>query len=333
MTTAPSTATVAMSQDNSQETYYNSLPSHNVAALWTQLDKMVPPQPNPKASVASWRYKNIQPPLLEAGDIIGAEEAERRVLMLVNPSLEAPYTTDSIYAGLQLILPGEVAPAHRHVAFALRFIIEGTDGFTAVEGEKITMARGDVILTPSWHWHDHGNEGTKPMIWLDGLDLPLYRYLPVNFAEPYASKRYPSTPALSSKFRFPWAPVQQTLDGAASAGKDHVLYHYRHADGSALSKTLGAQAERLSAGATSPAARATTSFVYHIYSGIGHSDITLPDGKTVQRVEWTARDTFAVPAWCSVQHTCTTREEEAAYLFAINDRPMVESLGLFRTSG
>lgn len=107
-------------------------------------------------------------------------------------SLEAPYTTDTIYGGLQLILPGEVAPAHRHIAFALRFIIEGEQGFTAVEGQKMIMERGDVILTPSWHWHDHGNEGQGPVVWLDGLDLPLFKYAPVNFAEMYNEKRYPS---------------------------------------------------------------------------------------------------------------------------------------------
>src|SRR5579871_4773193 len=105
---------------------------------------------------------------------------------------DAPHTTDTMYGGLQLILPGEIAPAHRHIAFALRFIIEGEKGFTAVEGQKMTMERGDVILTPSWHWHDHGNEGKNPVIWLDGLDLPLFKYAPVNFAELYKEKRYPS---------------------------------------------------------------------------------------------------------------------------------------------
>lgn len=108
-------------------------------------------------------------------------------------SIEAPCTTDTLYAGLQLINPGEVAPAHRHRAFALRFIIEGERGFTAVEGEKIYMERGDVILTPPWQWHDHGHEGDDVMIWLDGLDLPMFQYIPVNFAEMYEESRYPST--------------------------------------------------------------------------------------------------------------------------------------------
>lgn len=139
--------------------YIGMLPSKNVEPLWTAMNAMVPPLPNPKASVASWKYDEIRPLLLEAGRLVSDKEAERRVLMLVNPSMKAPYTTDTIYAGLQLINPGETAPAHRHTAFALRFIIEGERGFTAVGGKKVVMRRGDVILTPSWKWHDHGHEG------------------------------------------------------------------------------------------------------------------------------------------------------------------------------
>ena len=287
---------------------------------------MVPPRPNPTASIVHWSYEKIRPTLIEAGNIVGAEEAERRVLMLENPSLGAPYTTDTIYSGLQLVLPGEVAPAHRHVAFALRFIIEGSGGFTAVEGERVTMERGDVILTPSWHWHDHGNDGTQPMIWLDGLDLPLYRHAKVNFAENYAEKTYPSKPAPNSKLRFPWQAVQQQLDYHPG---DHAIHHYRKADGSHLSSTLSAQAERVVAGKGSPWSQETTSFVYHIYEGEGYSDIGGEGGRVAKKIEWKAGDTFAVPAWTRIRHV-STQSAGNAYLFATNDRPMIESLGLYR---
>lgn len=189
--------------NNTMEQYYNSLADKNVSPLWTVMDKMVPPRPNPKSAIALWAYNTLHMPLMQSGSLITAEEAERRVLMLVNPELGAPYTTDTIYAGLQLILPGETAPAHRHMAFALRFIVEGSNGFGAVEGNKLIMERGDVILTPSWCWHDHGNEGTGPMVWLDGLDLPLYRFLPINFAENYPDPRNPSTLAKESKLKIP----------------------------------------------------------------------------------------------------------------------------------
>jgi gentisate 1,2-dioxygenase len=306
--------------------FFSSLPGKNVEPLWTVLHKMVPPFPNPGARPCLWRYKDLHPTLLESGGIVSADEAERRVLMLVNPNLEAPCSTDTIYAGLQLVLPSEIAPAHRHVAFALRFIVEGSRGFTAVEGQKLMMERGDVILTPSWHWHDHGNEGDRPMIWLDGLDLPVFKFMRSNFAENYSEPRYPSTPAPpDSPFKFPWAPVAEALDAAGGA---HAVHHYHRPGSKHLSKTISAQAERVSAGSSSPCSRETCSFVYHVYEGSGHTTMELADG-SVKTVEWTTSDTFAVPSWTKVSHTCTD-SSGSAYLFAINDRPIMESLGTFR---
>jgi gentisate 1,2-dioxygenase len=113
-------------------------------------------------------------------------------------------------------MPNETAPAHRHTAFAMRFIIEGQGGFTAVHGKRITMKRGDVILTPSWNWHDHGKDGSGPMIWLDGLDLPNFQYFPVHFVEHYQDPRYPAEMADSSTspIVFQWSEMQKKLDNA-----------------------------------------------------------------------------------------------------------------------
>ncbi|KAL2196666.1 RmlC-like cupin domain-containing protein [Corynascus similis CBS 632.67] len=272
---------------STQEQYYSALTSKHVAPLWTVLNKMVPPSPNPITRVTVWSYESIRPVLMESGSLISAEEAERRVLMLVNPTLGAPYTTDTIYAGLQLILPGETAPAHRHVAFALRFIVEGSRGFTAVEGQKMMMERGDVILTPSWHWHDHGSEGTGPMN--------------------YSEARYLSTLAENSSWKFPWARTAAALNN----------YQFR--------RTLRT-AERVAAGRKTKSLGETVSFVYHIFEGEGYSTIITPD-EMEEQVEWKAKDTFSVPAWSAVSHTCTLKDGNA-YMFAINDRPMIEALGL-----
>ncbi|GCB18037.1 gentisate 1,2-dioxygenase [Aspergillus awamori] len=268
-------ATPQQTSTSLREEFEASAHSKNYQPLWTVFGQMVPSKPNPRAVPAIWRYNQLRPDLMKSGTIITAEEAERRVLMLVNPNMDAPHTTDTIYGGLQLVLPGETAPAHRHVAFALRFIIEGNDGFTAIEGQKIRMETGDVILTPSWCWHDHGNEGKDPMIWLDGLDLPLFRRFPVNFAEEYTECRYPALDTQDSPIRFPWRDVQAKLDGA---NLPYAVYHYK--EGEAL------------------------------------------------EIEWKEKDTFAVPAWCQIQHVCLPGEP--AYLFAINDRPMLESLGFIR---
>jgi gentisate 1,2-dioxygenase len=143
---------------------------------------------------AHWSYQEMRPLLLEAGARISAEQAERRVLVLENPGLRgASQITQSLYAGLQLIMPGEIARSHRHQASALRFVLESRGGFTAVEGERATMEAGDFILTPSWTWHDHGSpaDSDGPTIWLDGLDIPLVNSLSGSFAEHYPAEQQP----------------------------------------------------------------------------------------------------------------------------------------------
>lgn len=136
-----------------------------------------------------------------------------------------------MYAGLQLVMPNETAPAHRHTAFAMRFIIEGQGGFTAVHGQRIQMQQGDVILTPSWNWHDHGKDGSGPMIWLDGLDLPNFFYFPVHFVEHYSQPRYPAqeTDSDSSPIVFPWRKMKAQLDQNSSA--EWTTSRYLRADG------------------------------------------------------------------------------------------------------
>ncbi|KNG52430.1 gentisate 1,2-dioxygenase [Stemphylium lycopersici] len=287
--------------------YVNRLEEKNVTPLWTMMEKMVPPHPNPKATTTSWECSLMRPALLEASEIVSATEAERRVLVLVNQSMSAPNTTDTICAGLQIVLPDETAPAHRHRAFVLRFIIEGSEGFTAVEGEKIKMSKGDVVLTPSWHWHDHGNEGSDPVIWLDDLDLPLWQFLPINMLQQYAEPRYPSTKCVDSDIRISWDTVARELDAARLP---HAIYHYKRSDGSDLSRTISAQAERISPGHTTDVKQA---FFF------------APNDTIAKRVEWASRDTFAVPAHSKVSHTCSSTEE-ASYLFAVNDIPLIKAL-------
>lgn len=199
--------------------------------LWVQMAKLNPPEPNPRCIPYVWKYDSIRPNLIRAGTLISEKQAERRVLMLPNPGREAPFTTDTIYAGLQLVMPNETAPAHRHVAFAMRFIIEGSGGFTAVHGRRIKMQRGDVILTPRWNYHDHGKDGSGPMIWLDGLDLPNFRHFPVHFLEHFKDSRYPAEDVDTSQspIVFPWSNMKAKLD--AEAGPWAALRYLRQ-DGS-----------------------------------------------------------------------------------------------------
>ena len=188
------------------------------------------------------------------------------------------------------------------------------------------MQKGDLILTPSWQWHDHGNDGSNPVIWLDGLDLPIFNTLKLNFAEPYTESRYPSTLSEHCASRFSWRPVEEALRQVPGP---YAVYHYRTSDGGFLSKTLSAQAERISGTNSSPVIQETISFVYHVVSGEGHSIIEAPASAEPSKIVWRQNDTFSVPAWSKVSHTCSESSSDAL-LFALTDRPVVESLGLYR---
>lgn len=205
----------------------------------------------------------------------------------------------TLYAGLQYIRPGEVARAHRHMAFALRFIVEGDGAYTAVGGEKFT-----------WDFHDRGHEGKQGMIWLDGLDLPLSQWLPTNFAEPYREDRHPSEPATSdSHLKYSCSGMQAKLDAHVGPFAEE-RYALRHTGGH-ISKTLGAAAERLAAGATSP---------NHVHSGTGSTTI----GETT--LHWESGDTIAIPAWMPFEHHAT----DATYLLRFDDKPMLDALGYYK---
>ena len=240
-------------------------------------------------------------------------------------------------------MPNETAPAHRHTAFAMRFIIEGNGGFTAVHGRRIKMQRGDVILTPSWNWHDHGKDGSGPMIWLDSLNLPSFKHFPVHFVEHYAEPRYPAedVDSSTSPLVFPWDKMQAKLDaGEGNSWRERYL----KADGQEgkftyfsivsclnfthlheVSKSLGCAAERLDKGTSSPAIRETSSCVYHVVSGKGYSKIN------DKKFEWKQGDTFCIPSWHKYQHFADN--DDTVYLYRTDDQPMIKVLGFYRVEG
>ncbi|KAH7357397.1 RmlC-like cupin domain-containing protein [Pyrenochaeta sp. MPI-SDFR-AT-0127] len=298
--------------------------NNHTKPLWAQMNRLNPPLPNPKCQPHVWDYEQIRPNLLQAGELVTEKQAERRVLMLVNPSRDAPYTTDTIYAGLQLVMPNETAPAHRHTAFACRFIIEGNGGFTAVHGNRIQMQRGDVILTPTWNWHDHGKDGSGPMIWLDGLDLPNFVHYPVHFVEHYADPRYPAEDVDSqvSPIVFPWMRMKAKLDTGSG---DYTTEPYLKADNSEISRTLGVAATRLSAGKSTPTIQETASSVFHVIEGSGYSIIA------GREYRWKKGDTFCIPAWHEYQHCAI--DGDTVYLYRVHDKPMLKSLGFYRYKG
>ena len=228
-----------------QALYARMAPEH-LFPLWEVLHALVTPTPASPAQPHLWRYDTARAHLLRAGDLITAEQAERRVLILENPGLPgSSAVTTSLYAGLQLILPGEVAPCHRHTQCALRFVMEGDGAFTALDGEKAVMRPFDLVLTPNWQWHDHGNASDRPMIWLDGLDIPTVRHFAASFAErlpdgamahaetapagdtaarygrnlrPFAGSSAARRPASLPLFHYPYAEWRESLAAMARAG-------------------------------------------------------------------------------------------------------------------
>lgn len=327
---------------------YARMQRKGVAPLWAVLSTLIRPKPAPQARAVLWRYDELRPLIMDAGRLLTPQEAERRVLVLENPGLcGQSRVTGSLYAGLQLILPGEQAISHRHVASAVRFVIEGAGAYTAVEGEKTTMHPGDFILTPSWTFHDHGNPGSEPTVWLDGLDIPIVNLFDTCFAEHdqdgtpphavpegdsvarYASNMLPVDYVPERKaspiFNYPYARSREALHGLTRRGDPHASHGFKMrfanpATGGYPMPTIGAFMQLLPRGFGGATYRQTDASVYVVVEGSGTSRI---GDETLQ---WGPRDIFVVPSWAPASHAAASD----AVLFSISDRPAQQALGLWR---
>ena len=289
--------------------------------------------------------------MMRAGDLITPQEAERRVLMLINPASprEQFRACGYLCAGIQMILPGEVADTHRHAPSAHRFVIEGENAYTTVNGERTAMAKGDYITTPSWCWHDHGHHGSGPMIWLDGLDIPFVNALDANFFEDFGKdgaiqavtrrdddsyhrwsrNLRPTWEAVaetnSPLLNYRWTKARDTLhelrEEAASPFDGVILEYTNPLTGGHALTTMAAYLQLLRKGEHTKAHRHTSSTVYHVAEGGGHSIIA---GK---RFDWQEGDTFAVPSWAWHEHASEGGE---AVLFSFSDRPVIGAFALYR---
>jgi gentisate 1,2-dioxygenase len=331
-----------------RQAFYERIAPANLSPLWEQLHNLVTPEPRPACLPAIWRYREVRPYLMQSGELISPQEATRRVLMLMNPGLGGQASiTGSLFAGLQLIMPGEVAPAHRHTQSALRFIIEGHGAYTAVDGERTAMEPGDFVITPSWTWHDHGNETREPMVWLDGLDIQVVNLLNASFAEGYPGASQPISrpegdsfarfghnllpvdwkPAVKTSpvFNYPYVRTREALDGLAKNGDPDPCHGYKlryvnPATGESAMPTIGTFVQFLPQGFASQPYRSTDGTVFVAVEGEGETRI----GDTV--FHWEPRDIFVVPSWAAHTH-CATSD---AVLFSFSDRPVQEKLGLWR---
>lgn len=336
--------TTAFASD--REAFYERMAACGLTPLWAIMSEAVPRQPKPTCKAALWSFsRDIRPALLEAGELISAAEAQRRVLILNNPALTRG-VTPTLFCGVQMIKGGEIAPAHRHTQSALRFVIEGEGAYTAVDGERTLMHPGDFIVTPAWCWHDHAKPDGGPMFWLDGLDIPLVNYFGATFAEDYGAAQYPVAQLVEDpQLRF--APGLRSLAPVVTRGRSPIInYRYdctreslhamssgecdpvngfklRYAHpttGDFALPTIASFIQLLPAGFAGAAYRSTEATVYMVVEGSGRVSI----GE--QSFSLRRNDIFVVPNWTWV----APEANEELVLFSFSDRPVLQKLGLFR---
>ncbi len=335
-------------QQSLRAAFYSRLDKDNLTPLWEVLHALVPPLPQTGCVPALWKYADIRPFIMESGGLITAMEAVRRVLILENPGMRGQSCiTRSLYCGMQLILPGEIAPSHRHTQSALRFVVEGSGAYTAVDGERTTMHPGDFIITPPWTWHDHGNPGNEPVVWMDGLDIQILQLFGAQFMENFpqdvqpvsksegdstarfGSNMVPLGPLPASKtspiFNYPYERSRETLaqlarHQAVDACHGWKMQFINPLTGGFAMPTIGAFIQLLPASFKSDPYRSTDGTIYSVVEGAGTATI----GE--ERFSFAPRDTFVVPSWQPLRFE-TSGE---TVLFSYSDRPAQVALGLLR---
>jgi len=331
-----------------EDKFHRLIHENHMYGLWEIASQMTP-HPRPEAIAHQWKWSLLERVVKESAVAVPVGD-ERRAMQLFNPGLNGAWaTTNTLIAAVQVLLPGEVARAHRHSPAAIRFIMQGDGAYTAVEGEKVVMREGDLVLTPSWQWHDHGNETRETVVWMDGLDVPLTKALnsiffemggerrqaaskPVNGSKAmYGHGRLAPTwvkdhPKFSPLMLYSWDQTLEALQGLRDTeGSPHegISLEYTHAQtGGPVLPTIGCRVQLIRKGATLKARRVTGSSVFCVRQGQGRSVIG------GQAFDWVKGDIVAIPSWALHHHANTGSED--AILFSITDRPVLEALGFYR---
>jgi gentisate 1,2-dioxygenase len=348
------TATVT---DADLDQLYADFETAGLMPLWTQREDLMPVTPKSNAVPHAWHWKDLLPLAERAGALVPVGRGgERRAIALANPGLKGvPHATPTLWAAIQYLGPNEVAPDHRHAQNAFRFVVEGEGVWTVVNHDPVAMSRGDLLLTPGWHWHGHHNSTDKPMAWIDGLDIPLLTYLDAEFFEPGAddvvdrsmprrsrSERLwahpglrplsalvdqPNSPLMAYRWEFTDAALAAQLElevegfpGVAGPGHAAVRFSNPTTGDDAL-VTMRTEMHRFRSGATWAPDREVASSVWQVFTG--SATITLNG----QDFELGHGDLLAVPSFTAVQLTA----HEDVDLFRFSDAPVIEKLNLHQT--
>ena len=330
---------------------------HRLAEKWISGIWRIPAGARPAAPKTSvlphlWKWADVYEGLVQARDQIAVERgaAERRTLRLVNPGVkDMEMTSHTMLFAFQMIQPGEVAPPHRHTMSAIRFILRGNGAYTNVDGAKMVMEDGDLILTPQWSWHEHAHDGAEPMIWIDGLDVPFIQSLQVISFEPYPEQRIPVqsdayNPAnygmarpvtteenkLAAPLHYRWRDIYPGLkrlaEGEPHPCEGYAMEYVNPLTGGSTLPTLSCWIQLLRPGQHTQSHRHTSTVLYHAFSGNG---TTVIDGKPFH---WEKGDSFVVPLWHWHEHSNRSAAEDAI-LFSMNDAPVLKPFGLYREEG
>jgi gentisate 1,2-dioxygenase len=334
-------------KDKDVQDFTKDIRQYNLGPLWEAIPALMHKQPEPHAKAYLWKWELLNKKLMEAAQIFTPDRGgERRAIYLQNPGLDyrQPWgwasTTQTLYAAVQLLQPGEIAPSHRHSQNALRFITQGEGAYSIVQGERIFMEEGDFLITPKDLWHGHGHLGDKPMIWMDCLDIPTIYSMGATFFEPYPEKieqpslpdnygagryeggmvrpisdRIPSIAPLGS---YKWKKTYDAIEGLSRFEPDpydgYAVEYINPSNGQTANPTIAAWMQKLPKGFRTKAHRHTHASIYHVFKGSGYSIVN------GVRFDWSQGDYFVVPNWAWHEHVA----DEEAYLFSTNDLPMME---------
>ena len=341
----------------------------SLIGLWEIVQGVEMTEPRDKSVPHLWKWTDIEPLLRSAGKVVPLEEADRRVLILSNPALYPKHhSTSTLYVSCSIYNPGETAKVHRHTPNASRFVLEGEGGFTTIEGEKCTMHRGDLIVTPNGTWHDHGNEGSEPVMWVDVLDVPLVESLSAtcfqfgyteaveggsNSGERVEKDLQTVTePAGHSSNLYGHAGLTPGFVSHArgdSLGTSKLVYRWEDTRDAleGLRDYAGSPHDGIILEYTDPVngGPVTTTMSFHCQMlrpgertrSHRHTTSTAYcciEGEGVSRVgdqvfEWGRNDMFVVPSWAWHAHENKNADRDAV-LYSVSDAPTIKAVGLYR---
>jgi len=322
--------------------------SRHLIPLWELEAEIMGLVPSPRTQAWLWRWNDLYAIAERAGALVPVERGgDRRALALANPGQGGlPYATSTLWAAVQWLNGREVAPAHRHTSQAIRFIIDGAGSYSTVEGDKVFLERGDLVLTPPWMWHDHGSESEERAVWMDALDIPLNNFLDASFFENYPHETQDITKAINGSVlkygvgqlrpgweepstayppmsAYKWADTERALTNLAEVEADpydDVILEYTNPHtGGPVMKSFSCSIQMLRAGIHTAPHRHTGNTVYLAFEGHG---TTVIDGVAFR---WEPGDMFVLPSWATHEHVNASADDRAI-LFSVHDTPLLRAV-------